>query len=563
MARATDARSAPNSSASRAAHPLLGAEDPRLVLLELRRHVALGGGQGLPPLVVGGDLGRVGVGDLQVVAEHLVEADLERGNAGALALTLLERGDVLPAAVAERAQVVELAVEARADHATIAEGGRRTILEAAPELGGEIGEQIELVHRIGQGGRRTAVGQRRRGERAEPFGHVGQAKKGVAQRAELAGSGPPGRGATRQPLDVPHAIERLAQTAASPTVAHRHLHGVESVRDRGRVAERRQQPLPEEPAAHGRHRRVHRLQQGATARAGAQRLDQLEIAAGHLVEPEKGLAPADEGAAQVGQAGGLELDQIAEQGSRRADRRRVVRSHAESVERREREPAGELFACEIRIELPALAGGPEDAVLEDERAVGGNDDFRRSQTAERLGHPRRVEGLEHEFAGAEIDRRQPRAPRLAADRDQEVVPGAGEPALLKLRARRDGLDDLATHEAARELRVLHLLAHGNAVPGADELTEVVRRGLHRHAGQGNTIAARGERDLENACRELGVLVEHLVEVADPIEEDGRGMLRLHLPPVLEHGRGGRVSGLAAHGGHGRVREGRWGIRSGI
>ena len=77
-------------------HPLLGAEHPRLVVLELRRDVPLGAGERLPPLVVGGHLGGVGVGDLEVVAEHLVEADLERRDPGALALALLERGDVLP-----------------------------------------------------------------------------------------------------------------------------------------------------------------------------------------------------------------------------------------------------------------------------------------------------------------------------------------------------------------------------------------------------------------------------------------------------------------------------------
>ena len=102
--------------------------------------------------------------------------------------------------------------------------------------------------------------------------------------------------------------------------------------------------------------------------------------------------------------------------------------------------------------------------------------------------------------------------------------------------------------------ILDLLADGDPVPGADELPQVLGRGLHRHAGQRHAVAARGQRDLEDPGRELGVLVEHLVEVADPVKQDGLWMLRLHLAPVLEHRRGRRVGGLAAHGGHANVRE---------
>ena len=86
-------------------HPLLRTQDLRLVVLELRRHVPLGAGQRLAPLVVGRDPLLVGVGDLEVVAEDLVVSHLERRNAGAIPLPLLQAGDVLPAAVAEIAQL--------------------------------------------------------------------------------------------------------------------------------------------------------------------------------------------------------------------------------------------------------------------------------------------------------------------------------------------------------------------------------------------------------------------------------------------------------------------------
>src|SRR5213075_746430 len=90
---------------------LLGAEHLRFVFLEVRRHVPLGAGESLPPLVIGRDALAVCVRDLDVVTEHLVEADLERSDTGAFPLARLQGGDVLLPAVAGLLQLVELAIE--------------------------------------------------------------------------------------------------------------------------------------------------------------------------------------------------------------------------------------------------------------------------------------------------------------------------------------------------------------------------------------------------------------------------------------------------------------------
>ena len=58
-------------------HAVLGAEDLLLPLLQLRREVALGVGQRLLADVVLGHLVEVRLGDLEVVSEDPVEADLE------------------------------------------------------------------------------------------------------------------------------------------------------------------------------------------------------------------------------------------------------------------------------------------------------------------------------------------------------------------------------------------------------------------------------------------------------------------------------------------------------
>ena len=83
---------------------LVGRQHLLLVFLQLRRDVALGVLDRLLADVVGGDLLAVGVGDLDVVAEHLVEADLQARDARPLGLLGLVAGDPLLAAVGQLAQ---------------------------------------------------------------------------------------------------------------------------------------------------------------------------------------------------------------------------------------------------------------------------------------------------------------------------------------------------------------------------------------------------------------------------------------------------------------------------
>ena len=76
-----------------AVHPPLGAQDLRLLLAELRRHVALGPDQRLAPHVVLGHGPHLALRDLDPVAEHAVVPDPERRDPRALALPPLEPRD--------------------------------------------------------------------------------------------------------------------------------------------------------------------------------------------------------------------------------------------------------------------------------------------------------------------------------------------------------------------------------------------------------------------------------------------------------------------------------------
>ena len=169
-------------------------------------------------------------------------------------------GDVLPAAVAQLAQFVELGVVARRIDAAVGERRRRTLRQRA-----------RPARR-----RRRAAGRARRARvesaalfcsaapasAVERLEHVGQPQEGVAERAEFARRGAARGGPAGQPLEVAHAVERLAQprrgrgrrAAQASTASSRASIAAD-------VAERREHPLPQQPAAHRRQRAVDRLQQ--------------------------------------------------------------------------------------------------------------------------------------------------------------------------------------------------------------------------------------------------------------------------------------------------------------
>jgi hypothetical protein len=90
---------------------------------------------------------QVRLGDLDVVAEDLVVAHLERADARAPPLARFHLGDVARAMGAELAQLIELAVVAFADDAGF--GGARGcgLADGATDLVAQLGQ---LIHRGGQ-----------------------------------------------------------------------------------------------------------------------------------------------------------------------------------------------------------------------------------------------------------------------------------------------------------------------------------------------------------------------------------------------------------------------------
>src|SRR6266404_7274795 len=108
---------------------LLSGEDFFLVLLQVRRDVALGVLERLLALVVGRDLMGVCVRDLNVVAEYLVEADPQTVNAGPRDFLGLKVGDPFLAPPGNGVQLIETGIVTAADDAALARRQRRVLYQ--------------------------------------------------------------------------------------------------------------------------------------------------------------------------------------------------------------------------------------------------------------------------------------------------------------------------------------------------------------------------------------------------------------------------------------------------
>ena len=117
-----------------------------------------------------------------------------------------------------------------------------------------------------------------------------------------------------------------------------------------------------------------------------------------------------------------------------------------------------------------------------------------------------------------------------------VAPGVEELHLVD-RARAEHLRHLAFDEFAGQ-HVALLLADRHPLARLDELGDVPFRRVKRHAAHRRFLAAR-QRDVEDRTGDDRVLVEQLVKIAQPEEQQHVGGQALPDAQVLAHHRRGR------------------------
>ena len=158
---------------------------------------------------------------------------------------------------------------------------------------------------------------------------------------------------------------------------------------------------------------------------------------------------------------------------------------------------------------------------------------------ELVNYSRLVAHLHPKLAGAKLGGGQAHLLVLGADGSEVIVLADLEQGFVGERSGGDDPHNFAPNHALGLAGVFDLFADGHFVAGFDQARQISLEGVIGDAGQGDGVlafAAGGQGQAQDAGGGLGVVVEHLIEVAHAEEQDGIGHLRL-LVGVLAHGGG--------------------------
>jgi len=254
---------------------VLGREDLRLVPLQFVGDVAFGVLEGLLADVVVRDLLAVGVGDLDVVAEDLVEPHLQVRHAGAAGLFGLVAGQPALPVGADAAEAVQLGVEAAGDHATVAQDV------------GAVGVDRPLDEFRGcaqPAQRRAGLDDQVRGAVPQGLVQPRQQPQRLPQRHQLPRAHPPQRDRRGDAVDLRGLGEQFAHGRQTRPAAGELFHGVLARDDRAVAGQRERHPPLQQPGAHPGAGPVDARQQAAGPLVGPQRPVHLQAAERVAVE---------------------------------------------------------------------------------------------------------------------------------------------------------------------------------------------------------------------------------------------------------------------------------------
>ena len=168
------------------------------------------------------------------------------------------------------------------------------------------------------------------------------------------------------------------------------------------------------------------------------------------------------------------------------------------------------------------------------RRIVRNEGFGRVEADDLLRQPRHgvLSGKlgDGKLPGADVDPGQSPAFAELVDRRQVAVLPGREEGEVGNRAGTDDAGDRALDQTAAGRG--HLLGDGDGVSRRQQSSQIVVERVmgdagHRRASRA-AERARGQGDARVPRQDPGVLVEGLVEVTEPVEEDRPGMLRLQI-----------------------------------
>ena len=522
---------------------LAGGHEGVFQLLELRGEVALVGHQGLFADIVGGDVVLPGgFGYVDEVAEDLVIAHLQLFDAGALALARLQLGHQAGAVVAHVPQPVHLFAVAGAQDAALAhrEGGivADRLADARTDVAQRVhgGDLPQLQRRE----RREQLTQPRQRGAAQPQGpQIAPARRAVDDAADQA-------------LHIGDLPQGHGQLAPGDVVPVQLVHGGEAAFDGHRAQQRPLDPGAQHAPAHGGLGLVQHPQQRAALFAAAQRLGQLQIAAGGPVQLHIASAVEHVQAADVVHVAFLRLGDVGQQRPRGADGGALLAQtalvHVGKAELAAQADGGaQIFkavAAALDHGVQLLLQEADDGAL----VLGavGEDGLPRGEAAQLVDDM--VDGVVFkagaaELAGGDVAEGDAAAAALQVDGAEVVAAPLLQHGAVGDGAGGDDAHHVPGHQALGQGGVLGLLADGHLVapgdqPGDVGLGAVVGHAAHGGAflGVGDAAVPGGQRQIQLPRGDLGVFVEHLIKIAEAEEEQTVPVLLLDLVVLPLHRR---------------------------
>ena len=507
----------------------LGGEYLVLVFLQLIDDVAFVVLEGLAADVMSRHQMAVGAAHLDIEAVHLVVTHLEGVDAGQQLLPLLDAGEAGGGAVGQIPQLVQLLIEAVTDDAAIADQHRRHLhhraLQQVEQLGEGAGALGQLLHRFVLVVRQQAL-------------QLGQLGEGLPQAGEVARAGRTQGETGQHPLHIAHLTQQPAQLVVE-VLLYELLDGALATFQDHPIADRLVDPALEQAAAHGGGGAIQHLGQGIFIATG-QILGQLQIAAGGGIHDDGVIGLLEAHAANVGQGGALGVLDVLHQATGGAQGcLALVDAKAHQI------LGAELLAQELaggaQLKLPLGAATQATATLD---VVQELERFGIEQLGRIGALQLRQQGLffielvDEEAAGADVHGAVTEAAAIVVDGGDQVVLPLAEQRLVGDGARGDDANDLALHRPLAGCGISHLLADGGGFTelyqlGQIALDSVIGHPCHRD-GAARRLAALGQGYVEQLGRLAGIVIEQLVEVAHPVEQQDLRVLGLETKVLLHH-----------------------------
>ena len=365
----------------------------------------------------------------------------------------------------------------------------------------------------------------------------------AGQRQQIARAGGGERDLREQPFQIENRFEMLARGPRAGSAQPRQfLHGIQARFDFGDIDRRREQTAAKQAAAHAGASAVEHVEQRRIlGLAREQRLDQFQIANGGGVEDQSVGAIVERRALQMIERGALGIAQIVQNRGGGAGGERA-RFEAAAVEREQVEMIAQAARGVIGREDPGV-----DVGFEAGQGIGAI--LRRTSAASRAF--RVSSAARTSAASISVARNSPVETSTCAtparpfdghDGGQVVVLVRAQHLRVHRGAGRDDAGDFAPDQFVAAVGVFHLIADGDAVALLDQPRDVVFGGMIGDAAHRNRLAlflvAGGERDLELAGGGDGVVVEQLVEIAQPEHQQRVGDLLLDAVVLPHQRRGG-------------------------